>query len=90
MDRFFNQENIKRYRKLHEVGTTENQRAVILKQLAEEEMKFRDMQRLVICDSKTAFKCEKEGGPKPALCDIPRGCLTPGSRRRFSCCPAQQ
>jgi hypothetical protein len=42
MDRFFKQENIKRYRKLREAGTTENQRAVILKQLAEEEMKFRE------------------------------------------------
>jgi hypothetical protein len=42
MDGFFNQENIKRYRKLREAGTTENQRAVILKRLAEEEMKFRE------------------------------------------------
>jgi hypothetical protein len=42
IDRFFNQENINRYRKLREAGTTENQRAVILKQLAEEEMKFRE------------------------------------------------
>jgi hypothetical protein len=42
MDRFFSQENIKRYRKLRKAGTEENQRALILKQLAEEEAKFRE------------------------------------------------
>ena len=41
MDRFFDQKNIARYRKLRDAGMDETQRAMILKQLAEEEEKFR-------------------------------------------------
>jgi hypothetical protein len=41
MDRFFDGENIRRYRKLRDRGTTEAQRAMILKQLSKELEHFR-------------------------------------------------
>jgi hypothetical protein len=41
MDRFFDEENVRRYRKLRDFGTDEAQRAPILKQLAGEFEQFR-------------------------------------------------
>jgi hypothetical protein len=41
MDRFFAEENIRRYRMLRELTTAEAQRAMILKQLAQEFEHFR-------------------------------------------------
>jgi hypothetical protein len=41
MERFFNEENVRRYRKLRESEAAEAQRAIILKQLAEEFEHFR-------------------------------------------------
>jgi hypothetical protein len=41
MDRFFAEENIRRYRILRELTTAEAQRAMILKQLAQEFEHFR-------------------------------------------------
>jgi hypothetical protein len=41
MDRFFEEENVRRYRKLRDRGTTEAQRATILKQLSKELEHFR-------------------------------------------------
>jgi hypothetical protein len=41
MDRFFEEESVRRYRKLRDRGTTETQRAMILKQLSKELEHFR-------------------------------------------------
>jgi hypothetical protein len=41
MDRFFEEENVRRYRKLRDRGTTEAQRAMILKRLSKELEHFR-------------------------------------------------
>jgi len=41
MDRFFDGDNIRRYRKLRDRGTTEARRAMILKQLSKELEHFR-------------------------------------------------
>ena len=45
MDRFFDEQNIARYRKLRDAGMNETQRAMILKQLAEEETTFKEQLR---------------------------------------------
>ena len=41
MDRFFDEQNIARYRKLRDAGMNETQRAMILKQLSKELEHFR-------------------------------------------------